>query len=375
MCPETDLIALPMHGEVKLRNEGYRTRDGHVLEWIEKLRPGLDVTVRSRPEPFPRISLARRHGRANPAWDWQTPQPLTLPSLQSRRQWWVKSLRYEPTDEVLCRGAVIWNPIAGSHLLGRTLKADRVVVDLLDDWSVHIAFQPIRKEVELAYGRIFDLADAVTANSEGTVALAARFGREAELMTNGCDPDQFEAAGDRRRVDGPLTIGYVGKLSERLDLELIEGVVRQLPEVTFEISGPYCGADRAANKEIRRSLQRHPNVKLGGNVPYEELPSRIASWDIGWVPHRTGAGEVGGDVIKTYEYRATSLPVVSTPIIGADRALPGVTIAGNVEETVAAFRGLFGPDGATRPPRIPIQLDPATTWRSKTERILELLQL
>lgn len=371
---DADLVALPMHGEVKLRNEGYRTRDGHVLEWVERLRPELAVTVRSRPEPFPRMTLARRRGRANPDWEWQAPEPLTLPSLRSRRRWWVSSLRFEPTDRVRYRAGLIWNPIAGSHLLGRTVECDRVVVDLLDDWSVHVAFQPIREEVEAAYARVFELADAVTANSEGTVALAARFGREAELITNGCDPERFEGAGDRRREGGPV-VGYVGKLSERLDLELIAGVAARMPDVTFEVSGPYCGADRAANREIRRSLRGRPNVRPGGNVPYEELPERIASWDIGWVPHRTGAGEVGGDVIKTYEYRATGLPVVSTPIIGADRALPGVTIAADVEGTVAELRRILDSGEGPRPDRIPIRLDEATTWRRKSERILELLGL
>ena len=204
---------------------------------------------RCRKEPtgaLPRLSLARRHGWVNPSWAWQTPQPVTMPSLQSRRRWWVKSLDFEPTDRVSCRSCLIWNPIAGSHLLNGTVACDRVGVDLLDDWSTHIAFAPIRDEVEKAYERLFERADFVTANSEGTVALAARFGREAELLANGCDPEIFEAAGDQRTDASVRVVGYAGKLSERLDLDLIEGVVSKLSEVFFEFAGPYCGSDRAA---------------------------------------------------------------------------------------------------------------------------------
>lgn len=373
MGSETDLIALPMHGEVKLRNEGYRTRDGHILEWIERLRPGLDVTVRSRPEPFPRVSLARRNGRVNPEWTWQSPQPITLPPLKTRRRWWVKSLDFEPKAPVTTKSVLIWNPIAGADLLDRVIRADRVVVDLLDDWSIHIAFQPIRSEVESAYAKLFARADAITANSEGTVALAARFGHEAELITNGCDPDRFAAAGDRRSGTQPI-VGYVGKLSERLDVELVEATARALPEVRFEIHGPYAVAAKDTVRQIQR-LDRLPNVDLGGNIPYEELPERIASWDVGWVPHRVGAGEVGGDVMKIYEYRAAGLPAVMTPVIGSDRALPGVEVAADANAMVEEISRTLGPPGSPRPARVPIDLPAATTWQYKTERILNLLDI
>lgn len=374
MADSRDLVALPMHGEVKLRNEGYRTRDGHILEWIERLRPELDVTVRSRPEPFPRLSLARRHGRANPAWQWQSPQPLTVPSPGARRKWWVRSLKFEPKKPIRTRAALVWNPIAGAHLLGSVIEADRVGVDLLDDWSVHIAFQPIRQEVERAYERIFELADTITANSEGTVALAARFGREAELITNGCDPERFEQAGDRRAADGPPVIGYVGKLSERLDVELIERTAAALPQVRFEVSGPFAAASRKTVTAIK-ALDRLPNVKVSGNVPYDQLPLRIATWDIGWVPHRLGEGEVGGDVMKIYEYRAAGLPTVITPIIGAHRRLAGVSLAADAEETVAAFDSILGSTDPPRPPRLPVSLDSEMTWKTKSARILQLLGL
>ncbi len=370
---EGGLVALPMHGEVKLRKEGYRTRDGHVLEWIERLRPDLPVTVRSRPEPFPRVSLARRHGRTNPSWEWQSPQPLTLPPLKAKREWWVKSLRFEPGAEVGYDAAIVWNPIAGAHLLGRTIQAKRLVVDLLDDWSVHVAFEPIHPELEEAYARVFELADVITANSEGTVKLAARFGHEAVLLTNGVDAERFEAAGDRRGDDSPLTVGYAGKLSERLDLEMVTGTAARLPDVRFEIAGPLTSATPQADREIRRTLERQPNVHLLGDIPYEVLPDLIGTWDLGWVPHRIGKFEVGGDVIKTYEYRAAGLPTVITPIIGADRSPDGVTVVESVDDAVSAIEAIA--ETGPRPPRIPADLPDSMSWREKTGYLLGALDL
>jgi glycosyltransferase involved in cell wall biosynthesis len=360
-----------MHGEVKLRKEGYRTRDGHVLEWLGRLRPDLPVTVRSRPEPFPRVSLARRHGYANPGWRWESPQPLTVPPLKAKREWWVKSLKFEPSDQVSYDAAIVWNPIAGAHLLERTVRADRIVVDLLDDWSVHVAFEPIHPQLEEAYARVFDLADVITANSEGTVKLAARFGHEAVLLTNGVDAERFEAAGDSRADDTEIVVGYAGKLSERLDLEMVTGVAGRLPDVRFDVAGPLTSATPRADREIRRVLEGQPNVRLLGDVPYERLPDLIATWDIGWVPHRIGKFEVGGDVIKTYEYRAAGLPTVITPIIGADRAPDGVTIAATVDDAVKAIEAIT--ESGPRPARVPADLPESMSWREKTGRLLDAL--
>ncbi|MBN8868936.1 MAG: glycosyltransferase [Solirubrobacterales bacterium] len=363
------LLALPMHGEVKLRQEGYRTRDGHLLEWIGRLRPELAVSVRSRPEPFPRVSLARRHGHANPAWDWQSPQPLTVPPLRAKRAWWVRSLRHEPAAEGSYEAAIVWNPLAGAHLLAGPVHAERVVVDLLDDWSLHIAFEPVRDEVEQAYARIFELADAITANSEGTMRLAARFGRDAELIPNGCDPEKFALPGDRRG-GGKTTVGYAGKLSERLDPELIVKTAAELPEVRFEIAGPFATASRAESRRIRDVLKGPENIHLLGDVPYEDLPNLISAWDIGWVPHRVGAFEVGGDAIKIYEYRAAGLPVLTAAIIGTERAPAGVSVFEGVAGAIARIRRLTGAD--PHPARIPIRLPDNMTWRAKASRLLEL---
>jgi glycosyltransferase involved in cell wall biosynthesis len=294
-----------------------------------------------------------------------------LPPLKAKREWWVKSLRFEPEEEVSYDAAIVWNPIAGAHLLERTIRAERIVVDLLDDWSVHVAFEPIHPQLEEAYARVFELADVITANSEGTVKLAARFGHEAVLLPNGVDAERFEAAGDLRPAGAPVVVGYAGKLSERLDLEMVTGAADRLPDVRFDVAGPLTAATPRADREIRRALEGRPNIRPLGDVPYERLPDLIGSWDIGWVPHRTGKFEVGGDVIKTYEYRAAGLPTLITPIIGADRAPGGVTVVSSVGDAVDAIEAIT--ESSSKPPRIPAELPPSMSWREKTGRLLNAL--
>jgi glycosyltransferase involved in cell wall biosynthesis len=359
-------LAFPMHGQQKLLSEGYRTRDGHFIEWLGKLTLGHGpVAVVSRPEPQVLRPLVRtpkgRHPASNTeaydAYSW------ALPRIKDRRRWWVQSAdSYRVPPLSGSTPAAIWNPFVGVSSIADEVFDDRVtVLDLLDDWSVHFAFQTLSTEVEDAYAACFARATYVTANAEGTLALAHRFGRsDATLVTNGCDPDRFHTIS---AATGPTTVGYVGKIGRRVDLELILETAKSLPNVNFVMAGP------VLDREYREPLEKAPNITMLGDVHYDDVPALLDTFDIGWVPHRVGEGEVGGDVIKTYEYRAAHLPVLTTPITGAgERNLGGV----HVQDAVDHAAWIRSVSGEVRVPREPGSIPADSTWESKA-RLLDNL--
>jgi glycosyltransferase involved in cell wall biosynthesis len=359
-----DLAAAPMHGEVKLRSEGLRTRDGHLLEWFTLLRPASRVAVYSRPEPWPRVALARLGGAPMPEQlSFISPQPKTIPNMRHRRDWWVQSMRFMPRWSGVLP-TVLWNPIAGAAMLERMQQDAPVAFDLLDDWLVHPAFVRIKDQVEQAYRSLFDRVAVVTANSEATLALANRFGRDdAFLLRNGVDPKRFALL---PRPHKQVTVGYGGKLGFRIDVELVGAVAEALPHVRFEFAGP------VLSKEQARALRRIVNVSLLGDVRYDRYPDIMRKWDVAWAPHRLGEFEVGGDLIKLYEYRAAGLPTVSTRVIGWERALEGVRAVPKVE-IAQALTELIGGRQAGEIPREPVVLPAETSWRAKAEFLLDRL--
>jgi glycosyltransferase involved in cell wall biosynthesis len=376
--PPPAVLAYPMHGQGKFTSEGYRTRDAHLVEWLGRLtgdRGG--VAVVSRPEPAVlRAARALRRGggsRAGGVAAGTRPVETTtwrLPDPRDRRRWWLRSADAYPRlpDDWRDVPAVVWNPFTALALprsnpfvTGRT-----TVLDLLDDWSVHHAFAGVRDDVERAYAAAFASACHVTANGEGTVDLARRFGRDdVVLLPNGCDPERFD---DTSAASGPLTVGYVGKIGRRLDLDGIVHCAEAEPDVRFVFAGP------VLDRGYRRPLASIPNVTLLGDVHYDDVPALLRTFDVGWVPHRVGSaagsqgGEVGGDIIKTYEYRAAGLPVLTTPVDGCDsRGLDGVTVLPLGEHAVRLGEWRrSGPRVARRPSAIPRD----ATWRPKAETIL-----
>lgn len=367
------ILAYPMHGSRKMLREGYRTRDAHIIEWLGRAgAPSGQVRVYSRPEP--RLLQSRRPG---PSSEDQVRagvahiETLTwrLPRLRDRRWWWVDSAPQYRTDEYVEdpeNSAVIWNPFVSVSSVAEPLfrSGRRTVADLLDDWTKHYAFQPIAAHVERAYGRLFEHASHVTANSEGTLELAHRFGRsDAVLLPNGVDPERFTSAS---RAEGPFTVGYVGKIGRRLDRRLIEKAIDENPEVRFVFAGPVLDAG------YQSLMASRANLEWLGDVHYDQVPQLLEEFDLGWVPHETGALEVGGDIIKTYEYRAAGLPVLSTPVIGAgSRGLSEVHVvpSGGHSEWIArrAARG--------RLDRVPAVIPDDMTWRHKASAIASLLQV
>jgi glycosyltransferase involved in cell wall biosynthesis len=356
-----------MHGEVKIRAEGARTRDNHLIEWFSAL--GIDsIHISSRPELWPRSFVKRGRHRLPPSLakaTWHSPQVLRMPTVGNRRLWWHQTHgKTAVWDAPPPDAAVSWNPFA-MESLARVKQGVPIALDLIDDWSDHHQFAGMKNEVEQAYQKAFDVADLVFANAEGTMRLAHRFGRtDAKLILNGVDPEAFSA---ESAASGPITIGYAGKISERIDIDLVERAVAALPECRFVIAG------LSNARAVSAALRRIPGLVLLGDVHYRDYPRLLTTWDIAWIPHRTGAdGEIGGDVIKLYEYRAAGLPTFMTPIEGAGRGLPGVRVAPAAElneELVAFVRRSIG----ERIRREPTSIPEAVTWRSKAQAMLGAL--
>ena len=365
---DLSLLTFPMHGQRKLLEEGYRTRDGHMIEWFGRHLDGEStVQVVSRPEPLllPAKPLSGTPARNTVSIESRT---LRVPKFTDKRHWWVRSAGAYPALDSVAAGApaVVWNPfVALAPRASNPFSSEsKVVLDLLDDWTVHYAFSTIKSQVEEAYAAAFDAADHVTANAEGTAALARRFGRDdVHLVPNGVDPERFITTS---AASGPMTVGYVGKIGRRLDLDGIVDTIKDLPGVSFVFAGPIL------DDEYRNPLSELPNVTLLGDVHYDEVPSLLTSFDVGWVPHRVGDGEVGGDVIKTYEYRAAGLPVLTTPVVGSSsRGLSNVNVAKMKEHKVWLHSvNATGP----RVQRQIAETPSDQTWQRKSAFVLSLLE-
>jgi hypothetical protein len=129
--------------------------------------------------------------------------------------------------------------------------------------------------------------------------------------------------------DGRPIAGFYGSISEWLDLELLEAVVRRMPHWNFVLIGKAV-VDTSA-------LRGLPNVHLLGPRPHHELPRYSQHWNASLLPFRNNAQIQACNPLKLSEYLAAGRPVVSTPFPALKPFRSLISVADSVESMVNAL--------------------------------------
>jgi len=182
-----------------------------------------------------------------------------------------------------------------------------------DDWLEGAGLMNLSAEwIARTMRRNCRRADAVAAVSDVLVREMVRGHPVAPtalrfVLANGCDaPAPGPPADDRDPV-----AGLVGQLNERLDLEMLEALVEAgLP---LRIVGPRADRDRDFGRRLGRLLSA-PSVEYVGPVPAEEVPGHLARLGAGLTPYTTTRFNLASFPLKTLEYLAAGLAVVSTDL-------------------------------------------------------------
>lgn len=158
-------------------------------------------------------------------------------------------------------------------------------------------------------------------------------------------------------MPGPV-VGLIGQLTQRIDLGMLAAVADA--GYSLLLVGPY---DARWERDGFAALTARPNVRYAGRVPAEDVPSYLASIDVGLVPYSASAFNQASFPMKTLEYFSAGLPVVSTDLPGsrwlrdslagfdAAHADQLMALASEPGEFVAAVRRLAGPPGSQAGPR------------------------
>jgi glycosyltransferase involved in cell wall biosynthesis len=186
------------------------------------------------------------------------------------------------------------------------LPRQALVYHCADDY-VHVrGFPKTLPELEADLCR---WADLVITTSETLCRERRKWNPNTHWVPNGADVDHFAQpmapAAEMRELARPV-IGFVGGLSEWVDLHLIRELALSRPEWTFALVGP-ASIDTSAIRNL-------DNVRLLGPRSYAALPAYLAAMDVALIPFRHSPVTYHADPIKAYEYLAAGVPVVATDL-------------------------------------------------------------
>ncbi len=246
-----------------------------------------------------------------------------------------------------------------------------LVYDCVDEHSAFQGFNPqLVKAMEIELLRRSDL---VLVTAQPLYDDKCRYARgEIRILRNAADVDHFGTAQDQdlpipedvRDIPGPV-LGFIGRIKEWIDLELIRQVALSRPQWSIIMVGPVeIDADITALEEL-------PNVYFTGSRSKEELPGYLKKFDVCLNPFRAGQLSQAVNPLKFYEYLASGKPIVSTPMPEMEMLDAVVEIGTGRDGFIAAIeRGLDD-----SPAKIQARLNLARqhSWENRVEILCRLM--
>ena len=162
-------------------------------------------------------------------------------------------------------------------------------------------------------------------------------------------------------------VGFVGGISDWVDVGLMADVAEAMPEVNFVLIGP-------ALTDVG-ALESLDNVRLLGPKPYTSLPEYVKGFDVCLIPFKINKLTESVNPIKMFEYLAAGKPVVSTPLPEVAAFSEVVTLADGVEETVNAIMKALEPGAQSEASiRRRQQVAKENSWDARWKAVMNLIE-
>ena len=191
-----------------------------------------------------------------------------------------------------------WRPLA------QALPGSLLVYDCMDH---HAGFSTNSDRMIEEEDALVKRADLVVTTSAG---LSETIGRQAPnlVVRNAAATEHFGRQPETLAYvsDRPV-VGYLGAVAEWFDTDLIVNAAKRRPGWDFVLVGATAGCDVA-------EMRRLANVKLVGEVPYDEAAAWVHSFDAALIPFKLNDLTRCTNPVKAYEYLAAGKPVVATAL-------------------------------------------------------------
>lgn len=264
-----------------------------------------------------------------------------------------------------------------------------LVYDCYDNYAGSESDLVRRRNLVERERRVLERADWVFTSSEELLAskkelLAGKqeTAAHAHLVPNGVEYEHFarafqengsHRAGGVAGVRERRVLGFTGKITARLDFQLLAQLASRRPEWDLTMIGPQEIDPQVTQQPAYRAFIAAPNVRLLGPRPYRELPEYMQSFDVCILPYAVdNPFNQGCSPLKLYEYLATGLPVVSTDL-PAVRPFDGLVGIGRdpveFERQVDIALTEIDPDR----PRQRLAAAQENSWERRAEQVVHLL--
>ena len=384
-----NILVVPFHDWRKIQDEGFRTRDSHIIEHLTKNKKVTKILIINRPTTRVELLLKNKskiHGeiifKKNNALLYKINESIYVHDFVSHdfigqiingRKWFSDKFRdkyfiasVNKSIDFLQMGLfnVLSFNIFASGLV-TNLKSLNKVFDAYDNILKFPTYRGIKSIVRENYLEYSNHIDKWTTNSE--INKSYYFSnydvQNCSVISNGVDIDRFAhttiTPPEIKHIKNPI-IGFGGKITHLFNYTLFNYLAKNNPTFIFIIIG------QIIDKNTFNKIKIYSNVLYLGDKTYSEYPSYIKSCNVCIIPYNVGEKEHGGDAIKAYEYIAAGKPVVSTKITGIERLKNHIEIVESKEAFSNKIREFVSIKSFKQ-----TKLNIHHTWAFKTNQFLD----
>ena len=297
------------------------------------------------------------------------PLPNPVPGGRAINEKTARAHLQKLAQQLKLRDPLLWiNPNDAGYLISH-LNESGVIYDITDDWELAARSEDHRQLIHQRDRELCRRADLTVVCSQALYDSRKNDARRLLLLPNGVDAAHYRQVDSLPRDrDWPRPVfGYTGTLHpQRIDLELVVKLAREFPHGRVVLAGPL----NWPNDKLKQALDSTPNLVSPGSVPYQDLPTLMANFDVCIVPHRQSEFTESLNPIKLWEYLACGKPIVSTDVAGF-RSYPNLCRIAPTHETFlkACHDALQGDDMSDARRHEAAQ----HSWKSRMDDLLQEL--
>lgn len=219
----------------------------------------------------------------------------------------------------------------------------------------------------MAEEQLLRQADAVVTTSRSLFDMKRVTQPNCYLVENGVDISLFQQANIVRSHRTSKTIGYIGSIDNRLDIDLLEQCFRHYAQVRFLLVG------RIPDPALAQRLRRFANVELAGPQPPAKLPQLVEQMDMGLIPFCRNEQTKAIYPMKINEYLAAGLPVITTDFTDLRSFGSLITVCSGTDAFLVAIGAALQETDLTLP-RQRLALAQQNSWENRGRQFGEALE-
>lgn len=386
-----NLVVFPFHDFRKCQKEGFRTRDGHIMEHLLTAEYINKLIIINRPINILECIIKRI--------SWKTEGIIVEKRIFyqiveiKKNKYVLDFLNFNLIGTILKKKESFFDAyenkkfikvvnksikrlkLNNSCCLSFTLYAFKPlklidtkyhIFDALDNWLRIPSYKKFFYIIYNGYKSLSKSAKIWTTNSiENKKYFENEFNlKDCVVIRNGVDIDTFNKKlnmpKDMEKFKKPI-IGIAAKITHIIDVDFLNHVVKNNNNYDFILIG------QILDKNVFKKISKR--VYYLGDKHYNEYPSYVKNFDICFIPYVVGEGEHGGDSIKLYEFLAAKKNIISTNFAGVQTFKNYIKIVKLPEEfKLAANECLLNQKKEI--PNIVYEM----TWKIRTRNMMKLFE-